>query len=136
MNINRLARRMVTVAALASAPFALLGTAHAADTPATHADSAVTADDKHGRDGAVVNLVEDVTDLLDGKDHGKGKGHNGGQETNHGKGKGGSGDLVESVTDTLLGEKRGSREEGVDADVDLLDRDEVAEIDAENDGRR
>ncbi|MEJ8646118.1 hypothetical protein WKI68_42555 [Streptomyces sp. MS1.HAVA.3] len=114
MNINRLARRMVTVAALASAPFALIGTAHAADTPAG-VDSVVTADDQ--------------TDLLHG-------GHNDGQKKNHGKGKGDSGDLVESLTDTLLGEKRGSCEEGVDADVDLLDGDEVAEIEAENDGRR
>ncbi|MCM2424105.1 hypothetical protein [Streptomyces sp. RKAG293] len=43
--------------------------------------------------------------------------------------------LVEGLTGTLLGEKRGSREDGMGADVDLLDRDAVAEIDAENDGR-
>ncbi|KOU54731.1 hypothetical protein ADK55_14410 [Streptomyces sp. WM4235] len=33
-------------------------------------------------------------------------------------------------------EKRRSREDRVDADVDLLDRGEVAEVDAGNDGRR
>ncbi|MFF1498168.1 hypothetical protein [Streptomyces sp. NPDC058304] len=91
--MNNIARRMVTVAALASAPFALLGTAHAADTPATDVQSAVTADD-----------IGEV-------------------------------DLVEGLTDNLLGEERGSREDGVDADIDLLNGDEVADIDAENDGR-
>ncbi|MFI6421311.1 hypothetical protein ACIBG6_28365 [Streptomyces sp. NPDC050842] len=95
--------RMVTVLAVASVPFALVGAAHAADSPKA---KVVAADVVEAEDGVVGTLAQDVRDLL-----GTGL---------PGNPKGGLG-LVSNLADDLLGEAGTAQAAGTSAVVATKD---------------